>query len=200
VNGGAPQNRSFASLECANWHKIGQSIITLTGFNAGNTNTIEFLGDGTHAVPDLDWIEIIAPPPIPAGSCDRTRWIETATDNGGQAGIATDGNLATRWTTNTPMAAGDYYQVDFTGTVKLSSLTLNNSQTSSTDYPGSVEVFGSADGLTFDAAPFVTANGAANQTNINFAQRSLKAVRIKVKTARAGVWWSIGELQAGCAI
>jgi len=69
VNGGAAQSRSFGSLECGNWHRIGQTQITLSGFNAGSTNTVQFMGDGSHAVPDLDWIEVVAAPAanVPAG-------------------------------------------------------------------------------------------------------------------------------------
>src|SRR6185436_499031 len=43
----------------ADWHKIGQMMITLSGFTAGSTNTVQFLGDGTHSAPDLDWIEVV---------------------------------------------------------------------------------------------------------------------------------------------
>jgi hypothetical protein len=59
VNGGAAQNRSFASMTCGDWHKIGQAIITLSGFKAGNVNTVDFYADGQHAAPDLDWIEVV---------------------------------------------------------------------------------------------------------------------------------------------
>jgi hypothetical protein len=59
VNGGPAQNRVFNIVDQANWHAIGQSKITLDGFKADSTNTIEFLGDGVHSAPDLDWIEII---------------------------------------------------------------------------------------------------------------------------------------------
>ncbi|HTA20005.1 MAG TPA: hypothetical protein VK989_11970, partial [Polyangia bacterium] len=62
VNGGAAQSRSFASISCGNWDAIGQTMVTLSGFTAGSTNTVEFLGDGTHAAPDLDWIEVMAAP------------------------------------------------------------------------------------------------------------------------------------------
>ena len=33
--------------------------VALGGFLQGDNNTIRFLGDGTHAGPDLDWIEIM---------------------------------------------------------------------------------------------------------------------------------------------
>jgi hypothetical protein len=97
------------------------------------------------------------------------------------------------------MAVGDYYQIDFTGMVKLSQITLNNTATSGNDYPGAYAVYGSADGVTFDSTPFVTGAGAANSTVITFAQRSVKAVRVKVTTARSN-YWSIGEFEAACTL
>jgi hypothetical protein len=57
VNGGAAQNKAFPGS--ASWSKPVGVTVTLSGFVAGNTNTIKFLGDGTHAAPDLDWIEVI---------------------------------------------------------------------------------------------------------------------------------------------
>jgi hypothetical protein len=59
VNNGTAQSKAFPTVEQANWSKVGQAIITLDGFVAGSTNTVQFLGDGVHAAPDLDWIEVI---------------------------------------------------------------------------------------------------------------------------------------------
>jgi hypothetical protein len=343
VNGGAPQQKGFKVVEGGNWSAIGQASVTLSGFVAGSTNTVEFLGDGIHAAPDLDWVEIIgassnfcdqsrwtvtasnsssgdpalnatdkyevsrwttgrnqdgtdwfmvdfggfvtmsnmtltngnydpndypksvelyssndgvtfeatpfatkagtvdqtvitfaprtmravrlkqvggsrsswwsihefdtdcavapdqsAPPP-PAGSCDRNKWIESASVNNAAAASAADGNGGSRYTTNRTMAVGDHYQIDFTGVVKLSQIVLNNTSTSSGDYPGGYAVYGSMDGVNFDATPFVTGTGAANQTIITFAQRSVKAVRIKVTATRSN-YWSIGEFEAACTL
>jgi hypothetical protein len=58
VNGGAVQNKAF--VPTASWSATGQLIVTLSGFVAGSTNTIQFRGDGSHAAPDLDWIEVVA--------------------------------------------------------------------------------------------------------------------------------------------
>jgi hypothetical protein len=68
VNGGAAQNRALGSLECGNWAKVGQTIITLSGFTAGSNNTVEFFADGQHAAPDLDWIEVVNSTTTAAGS------------------------------------------------------------------------------------------------------------------------------------
>jgi hypothetical protein len=57
VNGGAAQHFAFPAT--GDWDKPTGSTISLTGFLAGGNNTIRFVADGTHAAPDLDWIEIM---------------------------------------------------------------------------------------------------------------------------------------------
>jgi hypothetical protein len=148
---------------------------------------------------DTDCAIATAAPPAPVGTCDATKWIQTASANNVDSGKAIDLDTGTRWTSARNMVVGDYYQVNFTGMVKLSQLTLNNVSVANGDYPSTYAVYGSADGTTFDTTAFVTGSGANNQTVINFAQRSVKAVRVKVTGARSN-WWSIGELQAACAL
>jgi hypothetical protein len=58
VNGGTAQTKTFPAL--GDWRKVGQVIVSLSGFTAGNTNTVEFLGSGVYTAPDLDWIEVLA--------------------------------------------------------------------------------------------------------------------------------------------
>jgi hypothetical protein len=62
VNGGAAQNKAFNIVAQGDWTAVGQAQITLSGFTAGSTNTVQFMGDGMHMAPDLDWIEIMAAP------------------------------------------------------------------------------------------------------------------------------------------
>src|SRR5678816_552712 len=58
VNGGTMQTKAFPST-CTMWHSVYQMQVTLSGFNAGTNNTVQFLADGNGAAPDLDWIEVI---------------------------------------------------------------------------------------------------------------------------------------------
>jgi F5/8 type C domain len=135
--------------------------------------------------------------------CDRARWTATALVTGGDGagppgGI--DGDLTTRWANNRGQNGTDFYAVDFGGTVKLSKITLNDTQTYPDDYPGAYAVYGSADGKTFDGAPFVTGAGTTGSTVIAFASRSVRAVRVnQTGTSRSGNWWQIGEFQVVCA-
>ena len=135
---------------------------------------------------------------------DRTHWTAkasvTAVDGAGPVG-GIDGDLTTRWANNRGQNGTDYYVVDFGGTVTLTKITLNNTQAYPDDYPGAYAVYGSSDGTTFDASPFVTGAGATGSTVITFTQRSVRAVRVnQTGTTRAGNWWQIGEFQVDCAL
>jgi hypothetical protein len=58
VNGGPDQSRDFAATG-KKWDDVVSTTITLSGFKAGNTNTVKFSGSATAEAPDLDWFEII---------------------------------------------------------------------------------------------------------------------------------------------
>jgi hypothetical protein len=137
-------------------------------------------------------------------SCDRTHWTAKASVTGGDGagppgGI--DGDLTTRWANNRSQNGTDFYTVDFGGPVKLTKITLNNTMAYPDDYPGAYAVYGSSDGTTFDATPFVTGNGTTGSTVITFAQRTVRAVRVnQTGTTRSTNWWQIGELQVACSL
>jgi hypothetical protein len=107
--------------------------------------------------------------------------------------------MTTEWTTSRDQQSGDFYQVDFGGTVKLSGLTLKEDAYSSNEYPGGFSLFGSADGTTFAATPFYTGAGSYGSTAISFPQRSLRAVKVVV-TKNRSMRFSISEVQAACAM
>jgi hypothetical protein len=203
VNGGAPQNVTFSSNE--SWSIPVGTTVTLTGFNAGTNNTLYIVGDATHAAPDLDWIEIVnsstGTTQSLTGTCDETKWAESSNVNSSTAAAGNDNNLGTRFTTGRAMAANDYYKVDFGGTIKLSQLVLDNSQTGLNDFPGKLSVLGSTDGTNFGITLASNVSGAASKTMITFAPQVVKAVKVVVTTANSnGNYWSIGELNAACSL
>jgi hypothetical protein len=202
LNGGAPQVRPFGGLQ--DWSHPRGAAISLSGFNAGTNNTITVTADSTDLAPDLDWIEIVnVASTVPqTGLCQPSLWNVTASANSGAAHGATDSNGANRWTTNRPMQAGDYFQIDFTGTVHLTTITLDNSQTATYDYPAAYAVYASQDGSTFSSTPFVSGPGADGKTVITFPQETVRAVRVQVKTpnSNSGLYWSIGELETDCSL
>jgi len=140
--------------------------------------------------------------------CDHTQWTAKASTGAAQGGggppsAGIDGDLATRWATNRPQNTTDYYQVDFGGTVKITKITLVISPTMyDTDYPSMYAIYGSTDGTTFGAVPFVTGSGTMTpMMTISFAQQAVRAVRInQTGTNRPGNWWQFAEFQVECTL
>jgi hypothetical protein len=199
VNGGMKQDISIPGG--TSWSDPIGMTVSLSGFNTGSDNTIFVTADDTHSAPDLDWIEIINTSASGGSTTcgSPAAWTESASRNSVGAGQATDNDLTTRWTTSGAMAAGDSFTENFGSTVTLKSITLNNTQTSANDYPAAMELYASADGTSFEATPFASGNGAPSSTTISFSAKSMKAVKVKIKTVNAYAnWWSIGEFQATC--
>ena len=178
--------------------------MTLTGFTPGSTNTISVTADPIHPAPDLDWIEVVdVNSSVPStGLCQPALWNVTTSISGaiGLPAIV-DGILTNRFTSNRAMQVGDYVQIDFTGNVNLSRITLDNSSDGATsDFPGTYAVYSSQDGVTFSSTPFATGPGTASSTVISFSPESVRAVRIQVTSALSSNWWSIGELGTDCSL
>ena len=131
--------------------------------------------------------------------CDRARWIATASINGSSAPQGIDGDLTTRFTTGRPMQAGDYYQVDFTGAPSLTAVTLNNTQTSGSDYAITYDLYSSQNGVSW--TNFASGPGAMSSTTISFAKTSTRYIRVQVATPsqNTGLFFSIGEFQVACS-
>jgi F5/8 type C domain len=176
----------------------------LTGFNAGSNNTIQMMGANGNQAPDLDWIEVISNGGT-AGSnyCDVGKWVAMASSSGASAlpSMALDGNVATRFSSSRYQDGTDWFMVKFPGTVKITSITLNDGGAAgdALDFPGGYALYGSVDGTTFSGTPFATGAGTANQTVITFAQQALKAVKVmQTGKANSSRWWSIDEFQTNC--
>jgi hypothetical protein len=199
VNGGSPQVRPFGGLQ--DWSHPRGAAITLSGFKTGSSNTIYVTADPNDPAPDLDWIEVVGTTStVPqTGLCEPDLWNVTTNIAGdADTSLLVNGRNNDRWTSNRTMQNGDYVQIDFQGSINLSTITLDNSNDGSGgDYPGSYAVYTSQDGSNFSSTPVVTGNGAQNKTVISFTQESLRAIRIKVTSARSP-WWSIGEISTDC--
>jgi hypothetical protein len=203
VNGNASQAFWWIFKPTGGWDKVSSMALPLNGWRAGSNNTVKLFIDTELDPPDIDRIEVLPNPTI-AGTdfCDRSHWEATASvtagDGSGAKG-AIDGDLKTRWASNRDQDGSDWYQLDFGGLVKLSMVTLDNSQAFPNDYPGKYAIYGSVDGLTFDAGPFAWGDGAPNKTVASFKERSVRAIKIQqVGYSRDDNWWQIGEVVVGC--
>jgi hypothetical protein len=202
VNGGSPQTVTFEGQN--DWsHPVGTTI-SLSGFNQGTNNTLYITAAASGGAPDVDWIEIVnaggaCSNTSVTGTCDQSKWVESANVNSSTASLGDDGNFSTRYTTGAAMAAGDYYQVDMTGTVYLSGIVLNNnSDASAQDFASTYDVYSSNDGVNW--TKMVSGFAGQQTTTIPFTKTLMRYFRVQINNTGGNTsWWSIGELQTTCA-
>jgi hypothetical protein len=130
---------------------------------------------------------------LTAAALPRTGWVASASSSGSGAtpDKAIDGNGGTRWTTGTPQASGQWFQVDMLTPQTFVQLTLDATGSNS-DYPRKYSVFVSNDGMTWGNA-VATATGTAALTTVVFAQQTARFLRV-TQSGTATNWWSIYEL------
>lgn len=126
--------------------------------------------------------------------------------NAGEAVLAVDGNLKTRWTTGTPQRPGMYFELDM-GTISSVTGVLLDMGTSLLDYPRQCRVEVSKDAVQWEPVslllpPVVSLFEASLQTprrprlKLAFSQ-PIQARFIRIfQTRQHGRWaWSIHEIQ-----
>lgn len=137
---------------------------------------------------------------VGVGSCSPAGWTAsapTAVNANDVPKNAFDGNVTTRWGTGQPQKPGQYFQVDFGGTVRLTQVVLDTT-THAGDYPRGYDVGLSNDGTTFTSVATGTP-AAANVVTIDFAAALGRYLRITM-TGTDGLWWSIDELRLACSV
>jgi hypothetical protein len=138
--------------------------------------------------------------PLPAAALGVT-----ASRHGPRAGLAVDGDPATRWATAGPRAAGDWFRVDLgtARTVRAVRLTVVNPA----DLPSDLTVEGSLDGVRWHRLSAtlrlerryrwggfgVLAEGAT-AARLDFPPISLAALRVVLPAGDPVFDWSIHEL------
>jgi hypothetical protein len=107
-----------------------------------------------------------------------------------------DGNLASRWSTGANQAPGQYFQIDFGGTVSLTQVVFDTSNNAG-DYPRGYTVGLSTNGTTFTQLGM----GAPTTpiTTVAFGAAQGRYLRI-TQTATFNNWWSIGEIRLTCTV
>jgi hypothetical protein len=196
VNGGAPQLFQFDPTD--SWTTVLAKPITLTGFKAGSANTVTFAANGSNSPPDLDWIEVVG---ASSDYCDRSRWIvaSSAASSLDPAPNAIDADPTTRWSSGRDMDGTDWFTVDFGGTVKISSITMELANYDQGDYPDSYAIYGSTDGVKFSNSSFTNSSGSDDETK-SFSTQTLRAVKIKQTGSNRGHAWSINDLDFSCSM
>jgi len=117
----------------------------------------------------------------------------TASHNSVMAKNAIDGNLSTRWDTNTPMRGGEWFKLELDAYQTITGIVLDTSG-SNADYPRGYEVYVSRGSI---GAGQLVAKGKDTSpvTKITFDKPASGRVLKIVQTGRSeGYFWSIHEL------
>ncbi len=134
--------------------------------------------------------------PLPS----KQNWMLTASssDAGSPPVNATDGDLATRWSTGVSQA-NDWLQVDFGAETAIDSVKLMLGSNAG-DYPRSYEVRVSNTSQNSAVAPLVTGAGQqATDTVIAFTSPAVgRYLFISQIGSINGTWWSVAELNIAC--
>jgi hypothetical protein len=104
---------------------------------------------------------------------------------------AIDANLTTRFSTDSPMTAGMYYEVNFGAVQTFSEITLDTNGAAG-DSPAGYSVTLSSDGVNW-GSPIATGDGTTALVTISFSAQTAQYVRI-TQTGSSTHWWSIAEL------
>ena len=123
----------------------------------------------------------------------RTGWSASAsvTQAGSSAANAVDASLATRWSSGTGQASGQWFQVDLGQSQTFNRLLLDAAG-SPGDSPASYQVQVSANGSSWTTVHTGSSGGLA--VLAQFPVQYARFVRV-VLTASSGSWWSIHDLQ-----
>lgn len=132
-------------------------------------------------------VETPVEPPTPSGV------VATASRNSGNAELAIDNNLSTRWTTTQPQTPGQYFVLDL-GEVRTINQVLLDSSNSPNDDPAGYSLAVSTNGRSYSLV--ASGAGTGGITSINFPSQSARFIRITQTGAKQRNWWSIHELRA----
>jgi hypothetical protein len=107
-----------------------------------------------------------------------------------------DGTVASRWSTGANQTNGQYFQVDFGGTVSLTQVVMDASN-NVMDYPRGYDIGMSAAGTTFTSVAM--GNPTTPVVTVNFNAAQGRYLRI-TQTGAVTAYWSIDELRLMCSV
>ncbi len=126
------------------------------------------------------------------GTLNRLLWAASSSTTGSDSPAnALDGNLTTRWSTDTSQVSGQWFQVDMASPATFNKVVLN-CVNSANDYPRGYQVTVSTDGINW-SAPVATGTGTSGVTTISFAPQVARYIRVTQTGSVNGTFWSIDE-------
>jgi hypothetical protein len=137
----------------------------------------------------LKELEALDPPVL----VNRKAWKLTASDNAVACKSAIDGDRKSRWSTNTPQRAGQWFQIELPKRSTISEIQLD-CRGSDNDYPRGYEVTVSLDGKKWSKA-LARGTGTNPLTIIGLPLGEAKFLRITQTGSVNGLFWSIHDLQ-----
>lgn len=125
----------------------------------------------------------------------QTGWTATAssTESGGSPGNALDWNTSTRWSTGTPQASGQWFEVNLGAQQVFDQISFETESVDKWDYPRGYQLQVSTDGSTWTTIK--TGQGFGWKQTIAFDPKYAQYIRIN-QTGTANEWWSIAEFHA----
>jgi hypothetical protein len=145
-------------------------------------NGVLYVGDNA---PELTAFSLEAP-------LSRTAWVASASLASSTAPNAIDGNLSTRWTTATPQAAVQWFELNM-GSPQTFNLVSMNAGAAGDD-PAGYEILVSSDGVNW-GSPIVSGLGTAQVVTVGFPQVTAQYLQVAQTLSGATTnWWSITEL------
>jgi F5/8 type C domain len=122
----------------------------------------------------------------------ETGW--TATSNTSSAGDppsnAIDGNINTRFSSDTPEAVGQYFQVNLGSAQTFNQIKLDSGP-SQGDYARGYNVEVSTDGTNFTSV--ATGTSTSSPETVTFASQTAQYIRVVITASGTTNWWSIAE-------
>ncbi len=120
-------------------------------------------------------------------------YVVTASDHAGDAGLAVDGDPATRWVTGDAQKPGQWFQVDLGWETEVRAIVLDSAQ-SPGDFPAGYAVFVSNNPEDWGAA---VAEGEGDKAvlEITCEPKRGRYVKIEQTGKKSGLWWSIHEMK-----
>jgi hypothetical protein len=138
------------------------------------------------------WTQVELAAAVPQPLKNREQWKLTASNNGGSAHFAVDGNLRTRYDTAAYQKPGMWFQIELPQKTTLAGLRLDTGE-SKDDFPKRYKLELSDDGVTW-STPVVSGFGTVEPTDIFFNPVETKFIRITQTGSSESFFWSISEL------
>ncbi|HET9058518.1 MAG TPA: glycoside hydrolase family 3 C-terminal domain-containing protein, partial [Acidimicrobiales bacterium] len=125
---------------------------------------------------------------------NRTGWVATSNTTQSAADApanALDGNLATRFSTDSGQTAGMELEVDMGSQQNFNELDLDSTDNAG-DYARGFDVYVSADGNSW--TPVASCTGTASPEIVSFSAQTARYIEILLTVNYPSAWWSVDEL------